>query len=337
MSQQEEKVVNEAVVAEDNVMASVMHDENEPVVSTKKLLEAGAHFGHQTRRWNPKMGKFIYGARNNIYMIDLVKTAQKIQESYQALKAIVANGGKVLFVGTKKQCQETIQEEALRSGSFYVSNRWLGGTLTNFKTIQKRIRYLNSLETMEEDGSFDNLPKKEVILLRKEKDKLLKNLDGIKAMRKVPNALVVVDPKVEHNAVAEAKKLGIKVFGIVDTNGDPDEVDYVIPANDDAVRSVKLIVGILADAVIEAKGGETVYAYNVQPDEEVSMVDALNSVDKVEELKQIRQKVREDSQSAKRKDGRPAKKPFRKPVKPHNAEEKTEKAPVAAPVASEKE
>lgn len=298
----EENLVVEETV--DTVMETVMHDENEPVVSTKRLLEAGCHFGHQTRRWNPKMSTYIYGARNGIYILDLVKTAQKLQEAYLALKKIVLNGGKVLFVGTKKQCQEIVQEEALRSGSFYVSNRWLGGTLTNFKTIQKRIKYLNSLEAMEEDGTFDNMPKKEVVGLRKEKEKLLKNLDGIKAMRKVPNAVFVVDPKLEHNAVSEAHKLNIPVFGICDTNSDPTEVDFPIPSNDDAVKAVKLIVGLLADAVVEAKGGQTVVAYGVQPDEEVSMIDALNSFDKAEELKQIRQKAREDMLASKRKDDR---------------------------------
>ena len=252
-------------------MAAVIHDENEPVVSIKRLLEAGCHFGHQTRRWNPKMGKYIHGTKNGIYIIDLVKTASKVQEAYHALKKIVAAGGKVLFVGTKPQAKEIIQEEALRSGSFYVSNRWLGGTLTNFRTIQKRIRYLNSLETMEIDGTFDTLPKKEVVKLRKEKAKLLANLEGIKAMRRVPNAVFVVDPKLEHNAVTEAKKLNIPVFGIIDTNADPDEVTYAIPSNDDAVKAIKLVTGLLADAVVEAKGGQTTVAYGVQPEEVVSI------------------------------------------------------------------
>ena len=326
MSEEKENVVESTETPVDTVMETVIHDENEPVVSTKRLLEAGCHFGHQTRRWNPRMAPYIYGARNGIYIIDLVKTAQKIQEAYLALKKIVLSGGKVLFVGTKKQCQEIVQEEALRSGSFYVSTRWLGGTLTNFKTIQKRIRYLNSLETMEEDGSFDNMPKKEAVILRKEKEKLLKNLDGIKAMRKVPNAIFVADPKLEHNAVSEAHKLRIPVFGICDTNSDPTEVDYPIPSNDDAVKAVKLIVGILADAVVEAKGGQTVVAYGVQPDEEVSMIDALNSFDKAEELKQIRQKAREDMLASKRKDGRPSR-PNKRPAPKANAEEKKENQP----------
>lgn len=298
MSEELKEVLVEETV--DSVMETVIHDENEPVVSTKRLLEAGCHFGHQTRRWNPKMGKFIYGSRNGIYIIDLVKTAEKVQEAYHALKKIVAAGGKVLFVGTKPQCKEIIQEEALRSGSFYVSNRWLGGTLTNFRTIQKRIRYLNNLETMEIDGTFDTLPKKEVVKLRKEKEKLLANLEGIKAMRRVPNAVFVVDPKLEHNAVAEAKKLNIPVFGIIDTNADPDEVTYAIPSNDDAVKAIKLVTGLMADAVVEAKGGQTTVAYGVQPEEVVSMVDALNSFDKQEESKLIREKRIEDQRAAKR-------------------------------------
>ena len=333
MSEELKEVVVEETV--DTVMETVIHDENEPVVSTKRLLEAGCHFGHQTRRWNPKMGKYIYGTRNGIYIIDLVKTAEKVQEAYHALKKIVAAGGKVLFVGTKPQAKEIIQEEALRSGSFYVSNRWLGGTLTNFRTIQKRIRYLNNLETMEIDGSFDTLPKKEVVKLRKEKEKLLANLEGIKAMRRVPNAVFVIDPKLEHNAVAEAKKLNIPVFGIIDTNADPDEVTYAIPSNDDAVKAIKLVTGLLADAVVEAKGGQTTVAYGVQPEEEVSMVDALNSFDKQEESKLIRDKKIEDARAAKRSSGRkPApKKVAPKKVAPAKEAPKAEEKP--APVAEE--
>ncbi len=322
---EEKEVVTEEVAVEENVMATVMHDENDPVVSTKKLLEAGVHFGHQTRKWDPKMGKYIFSARNGVYIVDLVKTAQKLQEAYLALKKIVADGGKVLFVGTKKQVQDIIKEEALRSGSFYVVNRWLGGTLTNFKTIQKRIRYLNQLLEMETDGSFERLPKKEVVLLKKEQAKLLQNLEGIKEMRKVPNAVFVTDPHVEHNAILEARKLNIPVFGICDTNSNPDEFDYLIPGNDDAVRSVKLIAGILADAVVEAKGGQLLYAYDVQPDEEVSMLDALNSADKVEELKQIRQKAREDALQGKKKPSRPYKKVEKKEAP--KAEEKVEEKP----------
>ena len=250
------------------------------VISMKKLLEVGVHFGHQTKRWNPKMAPYIFTARNGIYIIDLKKSSDKLDEAYTALMDIVAKGGKVLFVGTKKQAQEAVQEEAIRSGSYYVNSRWLGGTLTNFKTIQKRIKRLKELEKMEEDGTFDLFTKKEVILMKKEQAKLEKNLGGIKEMRRLPNAIFVVDPKVEHNAVAEAKILGIPVFGIVDTNCDPDEVDYVIPANDDAIRAVKLIVAAMADAVCEAKGEPLTVAYVKDEDEkEVSMNDAVASVE----------------------------------------------------------
>ena len=250
------------------------------VISMKKLLEVGVHFGHQTKRWNPKMAPYIFTARNGIYIIDLKKSSDKIDEAYAALMDIVAKGGKVLFVGTKKQAQEAVQTEAERSGSFYVNSRWLGGTLTNFKTIQKRIRRLKELEKMEADGTLELFTKKEAVLLMKEKAKLEKNLGGIKEMRRLPNALFVVDPKVEHNAVAEARILGIPVFGIVDTNCDPDEVDYVIPANDDAIRAVKLIVAAMADAVCEAKGEPVTVAYvKDEDDKEVSMNDAVASVE----------------------------------------------------------
>ena len=251
-----------------------------PVISMKKLLEVGVHFGHQTKRWNPKMAPYIFTARNGIYIIDLKKSSDKIDEAYAALMDIVAKGGKVLFVGTKKQAQEAVQTEAERSGSFYVNSRWLGGTLTNFKTIQKRIRRLKELEKMEEDGTLELFTKKEAVLLMKEKAKLEKNLGGIKEMRRLPNALFVVDPKAEHNAVAEARILGIPVFGIVDTNCDPDEVDYVIPANDDAIRAVKLIVAAMADAICEAKNEPLTVAYiKDEDDKEVSMNDAITSVE----------------------------------------------------------
>ena len=248
------------------------------VISMKKLLEVGVHFGHQTKRWNPKMAPYIFTSRNGIYIIDLQKSSKKIDEAYKAMNEIAEKGGKVLFVGTKKQAQEAVKEEAIRSGSFYVNSRWLGGTLTNFKTIQKRIRRLVELEKMEKDGTFDLLPKKEVILLKKEAAKLEKNLGGIKEMRRLPSALFVVDPKAEHNAVAEARILGIPVFGIVDTNCDPDEVDYVIPANDDAIRAVKLIVAAMADAICEAKSEPLTVAYVKDEDEkEVTMNDAVSS------------------------------------------------------------
>lgn len=274
----------ETLVTEENVMEQVMPEEGAPVITTKKLLEAGAHFGHPTRRWNPKMQKYIFGARNGVYIIDLQKTAAKIEEAYAALKKIVEEGGKVLFVGTRKQVQEEVIEEANRSGSFYITNRWLGGTLTNFKTITNSIRHLKDLEKMADDGTFDVLPKKEVALLKKEQEKLMKNLEGIKEMRKVPNAIIVVDPRMEHNAVSEGKKLGIPVFGICDTNADPEEVDFPIPANDDAIRSVHLILAVLADAIVEAKGGQTIVAYTKDEDDsEVTMTEALKAEEKVEE------------------------------------------------------
>ena len=226
------------------------------------------------------MGKYIYGARNGIYLVDLVKSAQCVSDAYLALKKIVEENGKVLFVGIKPQAKALVEEQALRSGSFYITNRWLGGTLTNFKTIQTRIRRLKELETMATDGSFDRLPKKEVALLLKETEKLSKNLAGIKEMRKIPNAVVVCDPTLEHNAVAEAHKLHIPVFGICDTNSDPDTLDYVIPGNDDALRSLKVLVTVLADAVVEAKGGITEVAYTKDELEEATMKDAVKLADK---------------------------------------------------------
>ncbi|MBF8418651.1 30S ribosomal protein S2 [Heyndrickxia coagulans] len=226
------------------------------VISMKQLLEAGVHFGHQTRRWNPKMKKYIFTERNGIYIIDLQKTVKKVEEAYNFVKELAGNGGKILFVGTKKQAQESVKDEAERSGMFYVNHRWLGGTLTNFETIQKRIDRLKQIEKMEEDGTFDVLPKKEVVQLKKEHDRLVKFLGGIKDMRNLPDALFVIDPRKERIAVAEARKLNIPIIGIVDTNCDPDEIDYVIPANDDAIRAVKLLTSKMADAIVEAKQGE---------------------------------------------------------------------------------
>ena len=228
------------------------------VVSMSYLLEAGVHFGHQTKRWNPKMKEYIFTSRDDIYIIDLQKTAKKIEEAYVALKNIVANGGKVLMVGTRKQAQEAVREEALRSKSYYVTERWLGGTLTNFKTIRRRVKRLEEIEKMEKDGYFDLLPKKEVIGLKKEYDKLNKILCGIREMYKLPDALYIVDPSKEEIAIREARKLHIPVFGIVDTNCDPDMVDYVIPGNDDAIRAVKLITGVMANAICEAQGEKLV-------------------------------------------------------------------------------
>ena len=226
------------------------------VISMKQLLEAGVHFGHQTRRWNPKMAEYIFTERNGIYIIDLQKTVKKIEEAYYFIRDLVMEGGTVLFVGTKKQAQDAIREEAERCGQFYVNNRWLGGMLTNFKTIRKGIDRLNELKRFEAEGVFDVLPKKEVIKLKLEMEKLQKNLGGIVEMKKLPGALFVVDPKKERNAILEARKLGIPIVAIVDTNCDPDEVDYVIPGNDDAIRAVKLISSKIADAVIEARQGE---------------------------------------------------------------------------------
>ena len=227
------------------------------VVSMKQLLEAGVHFGHQTRRWNPKMAPYIFTERNGIYIIDLQKTVRKLEEAYMFVREVSAEGGEVLFVGTKKQAGDSIREEALRANAHYVNARWLGGMMTNFKTIQTRIRRLEQLHKMESDGTFDLLPKKEVVKLQLEIEKLEKYLGGIKSMQKLPAALFIVDPKREKIAVAEARKLGIPVVAIVDTNCDPDEVDYVIPGNDDAIRAVKLISGAIADAIIEGRQGET--------------------------------------------------------------------------------
>ena len=226
------------------------------VLSMKQLLEAGVHFGHQTRRWNPKMAPYIYTERNGIYIIDLQKSVGMVDDAYRAVADIVADGGTILFVGTKKQAQDSIKLEAERCGMFYVNERWLGGMLTNFKTIQSRIRRLKQIEEMAADGTFDVLPKKEVIALNKELEKLQKNLGGIKEMKRIPDAIFVVDPKKERICVQEAHALGIPLIGICDTNCDPEELDYVIPGNDDAIRAVKLISSKMADAVIEAKQGE---------------------------------------------------------------------------------
>ena len=226
------------------------------VISMKQLLEAGVHFGHQTRRWNPKMAQYIFTERNGIYIIDLQKTVRKIDEAYMFVRDLALEGKSILFVGTKKQAQESIESEAKRCGQYFVNNRWLGGTLTNFRTIQTRIKKLNEIDKMEKDGQFEVLPKKEVIKLCAEREKLLKNLGGIREMKKLPGALFIVDPRKERIAVQEARILNIPIGAIVDTNCDPDEIDYVIPGNDDAIRAVKLIAGKLADAVLEGKQGE---------------------------------------------------------------------------------
>ncbi|MDE7431288.1 MAG: 30S ribosomal protein S2 [Lachnospiraceae bacterium] len=244
------------------------------VISMKQLLEAGVHFGHQTRRWNPKMAPYIYTERNGIYIIDLQKSVGKVDEAYKAITDIVAEGGTILFVGTKKQAQDAIKTEAERCGMFYVNERWLGGMLTNFKTIQSRIERLKAIEAMAEDGTFDVLPKKEVIEIKKEWAKLEKNLGGIKNMKEIPDAIFVVDPKKERICIQEAHSLGIPLIGIADTNCDPEELDYVIPGNDDAIRAVKLIVSKMADAVIEAnQGEEAVAAESAEADAEAEAME----------------------------------------------------------------
>lgn len=226
------------------------------VVSMKQLLEAGVHFGHQTRRWNPKMQAYIYTERNGIYIIDLQKTVKKLEEAYNFVRELSANGGTLLFVGTKKQAQEAIREEATRCGMYFVNSRWLGGMLTNFRTMRGRVERMNQLKRMQEDGTFDMLPKKEVVKLLHEQEKLEKYLGGVKEMKALPGAIFVVDPRKEHNAIAEARKLGIPVVAIVDTNCDPDEVDYVVPGNDDAIRAIRLISSVMANAIIEGRQGE---------------------------------------------------------------------------------
>ncbi len=248
------------------------------VVAMKQLLEAGVHFGHQTRRWDPRMAEYIFQARNGIHIIDLQKTSKKLDEAYAFIKEQAEEGKTILFVGTKKQAQDCVKEAAEKSGMFYVNERWLGGTLTNFKTIRKRIERLKELETMQEDGTFDVLPKKEVILLKKEMEKLEKNLGGIKEMNEIPDVLFIVDPKKEHIAIREARKLGLPIVGLVDTNCDPNDVDYVIPGNDDAIRAVKLVTDVLANAVIEGKQGEILETEEEQPveeNEEMSMEEVV--------------------------------------------------------------
>jgi len=344
--EKKEEMVQEAEPAAPS-MEAVVHDPDAPVITMRKLLEAGSHFGHQTRRWNPKMKKYIYGARNGVYIIDLAKTVDCISLAYGKMREIVDNGGKVLFVGTKEQCRETVEQEALRSGSFYITNRWLGGTLTNFKTIQGRIRFLKELDRREEEGELDLLPKTEAAALRKEREKLTKNLNGIKEMRKVPNAIFVVDPRVEHNAVAEARKLNIPVFGIIDTNCDPDVVDYPIPANDDAIRSVALIVACIADAIVESKGGLPVVAFSKDEGEAITMKEVIKQTDKenAEKLARIRaeraarqaQYQREQELRAASQDKAHAVAEEEKEIKEEKAaEEKKEEKPAAKKPAAKK-
>ena len=264
------------------------------VVSMNYLLEAGVQFGHQKRRWNPKMKEYIFTTRDDIYIIDLQKTVKKLEEAYEALKEIAANEGKVLFVGTKKQAQEAAEECALRTNMFYVNERWLGGTLTNFKTIRSRIRRMEEIEKMETDGTFEALPKKEVIQIRKEYEKLNKNLKGIREMKRMPQAMVIVDPRKEEIAIKEARILGIPVFGIVDTNSDPDLVDYVIPGNDDAVRSVKLLIGALTNAIAEVNGNEVIDY--VSEDDKTKTEKKVNKKEtaKAAEVEEVKEEVVEE-------------------------------------------
>ncbi len=258
------------------------------VVSMNYLLEAGVHFGHQKRRWNPKMGEYIYTTRDDIYIIDLQKTSKCLDKAYEALKTIAEDGGKVLFVGTKKQAQEAAEESATRTNMYFVNERWLGGTLTNFRTIRSRVRRMEEIEKMEEDGTFDLLPKKEVIGLKKEYEKLNKNLRGIRDMKKLPQALVIVDPKKEEIAIKEARILNIPVFGVVDTNCDPDMVDYVIPGNDDAVRSVKLLIGALTNAIAEVNGNE--------------VIDYISEEDKSKKDKKAKKEVKKETRKENKKE-----------------------------------
>ena len=264
----------------------------------RKLLENGVHFGHQTRRWDPKCKPFIYTAKNGIYIINLNKTQEDLQKAYDKLKEIAENGGKVLFVGTKKQAQQIVLDEATRSGSFYINQRWLGGTLTNFRTIQKRIKRLIEINEMETSGTINVYPKKEIVLIRKEATRLENFLGGIKEMKKLPDAVVVVDPKEDHNAVLEARKLHIPVFGLADTNCDPAFVDYAIPANDDAIKSIKLMMSLLADAIVEAKGGILQDAYQEGEDvEDITMEDVIINVEKHAEEQEKRRKARNEERN----------------------------------------
>ena len=267
------------------------------IVSMNYLLEAGVHFGHQRRRWNPKMKEYIYTTRDDIYIIDLQKTVKKLEEAYEAMKEIAQNGGTVLFVGTKKQAQEAAEESATRTNMYFVNERWLGGTLTNFKTIRSRIRRIEEIEKMEQEGIFEMLPKKEVIKIKKEYDKLNKNLRGIREMKKMPQALVIVDPRKEEIAIKEARILGIPVFGIVDTNCDPDMVDYVIPGNDDAVRAVKLLIGVLTNAIAEVNGNEVIDF--VSEEDKAKAEKKAQKKDSKEEKQEVKEEKAEVKEEAK--------------------------------------
>ena len=308
------------------------------VVSMNYLLEAGVQFGHQKRRWNPKMKEYIFTTRDDIYIIDLQKTVKKLEEAYEAMKEIAEKEGKVLFVGTKKQAQEAAEECATRTGMYFVNERWLGGTLTNFKTIRSRIRRMEEIEAMETDGTFEALPKKEVIQIRKEYEKLNKNLRGIRDMKRMPQAMVIVDPRKEEIAIKEAHILGIPVFGIVDTNCDPDEVDYVIPGNDDAVRSVKLLIGVLTNAIAEVTGNEVI---DYISEEDKTKADEVEGTEEVKEEKkakkaakkeEIKEEVKEAVEEVKEK-----KEEVKKAVKAKKEEIKEEVKEVKKEVKAKKE
>ena len=301
------------------------------VVTMRKLLEAGVHFGHQTRRWDPKMKPNIYTVKNGFHIINLEKTQEAVDAAYNELKAISEKGGRVLFVGTKKQAQAVVMEEALRSGSFYVNQRWLGGTLTNYRTIQKRIRRLIEIEQMEETGTIENYPKKEIALIRKEAAKLENFLGGIKEMKKLPDAVFVVDPKEDYNAVLESRKLNIPVFGICDTNCDPALVDHAIPGNDDAVKSIKLLVSLMADAIMEAKGQVLEVAYTQDELPEVTMSDVIVAVDQQNAENERRRKQRNEERRQQMNNRQ--RRPYVRRERP--AEQKAEEAGEAAEAAAE--
>ena len=279
------------------------------VVSMKKLLEHGTHYGHQTKKWNPKMKPYIYTARNKVYIINLEKTLEKLDDAYAAMRAIAEKNGKVLFVGTKKQAQQIVLDEALRSGAFYINQRWLGGTLTNFRTIQKRIKRLLDIQEMEAAGTLAVYPKKEIAQIKTEEARLENFLGGIKDMKKVPDAVFVVDPTEDYNAVLEAKKLGIPVFAITDTNADPDMIDYGIPANDDAIRSIKIMVSLMADAIVEAKGGILTYAHQEQDlEKDITMSDVIINVNQQNEENERRRRQRMEER--RQRDERSGRRPY---------------------------
>ncbi len=314
------------------------------VISMKQLLEAGVHFGHQTRRWNPKMKKYIFTERKDIYIIDLQKTVKKAEEAYFFMRDTAAAGKKVLFVGTKKQAQESIEEEAKRCGMYFVSQRWLGGMLTNFKTIRKRIQRIEQIERMEADGEFELLPKKEVIKLRHEYEKLNKNLSGIREMKDLPGAMFVVDPKKEHIAIAEARKLSIPIVAIVDTNCDPDEVDYVIPGNDDAIGAVRLITGKMADAVLEGRQGEQLETADVKAEPVEEVTESIDDKDDVIEdeapkkvpIKKAAKKAEDDEEEVKaEEEPKPKKAPAKKAAAEEPEKEEKPKKTPAKKAASE--